>query len=467
MRNRRSAAMPVLSAAVLTAGLLLADPTAAAAAAAPAKAGDFNGDGYVDLAAGEPLATVGTADYAGRVRVVYGSSTGLKSAPSQTISEDSAGMPGAAEYNDSFGSNVVSADFNADGCADLAILADNEFVTGAGSGSVTLVLGAKTGLSSTAFAIEVPAGEGLYGPAHAGDLNHDGIPDLIMHTASAPYVLSGSTSLTTNHPLQRLTPPDTDQPDVQDALVGDVNGDGRPDLTVPYISAFTGWKTAFAVYFGSASGLQPPQRGLGGDDVQNGYAAMGMGDVNGDGKADLIIGNDGLTDTTRPGGQIRVWLGAATPFAVQDTISQDTGSVPGGGEDGDGFGGTISVGDLDGDGRADVLTGGVGEDIGTVTDTGSVWIVYGGDTTLGSDHDQMFSQASTGVPGASTAYGAFGESVALLDLNKDGRLDPVIAVRHDQGVVLLTGAAGGATVTGAREIKPIGDSGEYILPTVG
>ena len=465
MRNRRSATMPIVSAAVLMAGLVLTGPPATAAG--PAKANDFNGDGYVDLAYGEPMATVGTADDAGRVRVVYGSSTGLKSAPSQTISEDGAGMPGTAEYNDAFGSNVVSADLNADGYADLAILADNEFITGAARGSVTIVLGSKSGLSSTAFAIEFPQGEGLYGPAHVGDLNRDGIPDLVMHTDWAPYVLSGSTSLTTNHSPRRLSPPDTEQLDIQDALVGDVNGDGWPDLTTPYISAFTSWKTVFAVYFGSALGLQPPQRGFGGDDVQNSYASMGMGDVNGDGRADLVIGNHGLTETTRVGGQIRVWLGADTPFAVQDTVSQDTGSVPGGGEEGDGFGGTISVADVDGDGRADVLTGGVGEDIGTVTDTGSVWIIYGGAATLGSSHDQMFSQATAGVPGTSTAYGAFGASVSLLDVDKNGRPDPVVAVRHDQGAVLLSGTSGGVTTTGAREIKPLGDTGEYVLPTVG
>jgi hypothetical protein len=104
------------------------------------------------------------------------------------------------------------------GYADLAIVADNEFVSGAGHGSVTVVLGGKSGLSTTAFALSVPAGEMLYGIPQTGDLDRDGIPDLILNTVQAPYVLSGSTSLTTNHALRRLSPPTDDQPDVQAAL---------------------------------------------------------------------------------------------------------------------------------------------------------------------------------------------------------------------------------------------------------
>jgi hypothetical protein len=57
--------------------------------------------------------------------------------------------------------------------------------------------------------------------------------------------------------------------------------------------------------------------------------------------------------------------------------------------------------------------------------------------------------------------------VTLLDLNKDGRADPVVAAPRDQGLVLLTGSASGVTTTGAREIKPIGDSGDYPLPVSG
>ena len=458
--------LAVVTAAVLTGGLFLVSP-AATAAVHPAKPNDLNGDGYVDLAFGEPGATIGALQSAGRVRVVYGASTGLKSAPSQTISEDSAGMPGAAEYNDNFGSDLVSADFNADGYADLAIVADNEFVSGAGHGSVTVVLGGKSGLSATAFALSVPAGEMLYGIPQTGDLDRDGIPDLILNTVQAPYVLSGSTALTTDHALRRLSPPTDDQPQVQAALVGDVNGDGYLDITTPYISPFTDWKTALAVYFGGASGLQAPQPGFGGDDFENGLGPMRMGDVNGDGKADLVIGNDGEAESTRLGGQVTVWLGAATPFAVRDTISQDTGTVPGGGEAGDRFGATLAVGDVDGDGRADVLVGGPGEDIGDAADTGSVWIVYGGDRTLGSDHDQMFSQASAGVPGTAAATGSFGLNVGLLDVTKDGRADPIVSAPHEQGLVVLTGAAGGATTSGAREIKPVGDTGEYPLPITG
>lgn len=216
--------------------------------------------------------------------MVYGTKTGLKTALSQDITESSAGIPGTVEYNDRFGGELISADFNADGYADLAILADNEFVTCAGQGTIIIVFGAKLGLSSKAFSLSVPRGESIKGNLQTGDLNRDGIPDLVWNTFQAPYLLVGSTSLATRHSLKRLDPPNSDQLNVHAALVGDVNGDGWLDITMPYISAFTGWHTAIAVSFGGPSGLQPPQIAPSGDDAQNSNASMGMGDVNGDGQ---------------------------------------------------------------------------------------------------------------------------------------------------------------------------------------
>lgn len=91
-----------------------------------------------------------------------------------------------------------------------------------------------------------------------------------------------------------------------------------------------------------------------------------------------------------------MWLGGTIPFGSRDTISQDSPTVPGGGEDGDRFGSSIAVGDINGDHKADVLVGGPGESIGSALETGSIWIIYGGLTTLGSSHDQMFTQSTAG-----------------------------------------------------------------------
>jgi hypothetical protein len=70
-------------------------------------AGDFDGDGFDDLAIGVPEEDVGGASDAGVVNVLFGSAAGLTAAGSQIWHQDSAGVPGAAENFDRFG-NVLA-----------------------------------------------------------------------------------------------------------------------------------------------------------------------------------------------------------------------------------------------------------------------------------------------------------------------------------------------------------------------
>ena len=65
-----------------------------AAVSLPAKASDFNGDGYADLAIGTPHEAVGDAVFVGAVNVLYGSATGLSTAGNQHWSQDSVGILG-------------------------------------------------------------------------------------------------------------------------------------------------------------------------------------------------------------------------------------------------------------------------------------------------------------------------------------------------------------------------------------
>jgi hypothetical protein len=66
------------------------------------------------------------------------------------------------------------------------------------------------------------------------------------------------------------------------------------------------------------------------------------------------------------------------------------------------------------------------------------------------------------------AFGEPGATIgALQSAGRDRIVDPIISAPHDQGLVLLTGAAGGATTSGAREIKHVGDTGEDPLPITG
>lgn len=81
--------------------------------------GDVDGDGYPDLAVGAEGEAIGTDDEAGAVWLLRGSAGGLTTGRVQHFNQDAAGIPGAAEAGDLFGSDVRLHDANRDGRAGL------------------------------------------------------------------------------------------------------------------------------------------------------------------------------------------------------------------------------------------------------------------------------------------------------------------------------------------------------------
>ena len=93
----------------------------AAAAGSAAMPFDFDGDGYADLAVGVPGESLRGVKYAGAVQVLYGSAAGV-TARDQLWHQGRKGVKGAPEKGDSFGKPLASADFDADGFADLTLV---------------------------------------------------------------------------------------------------------------------------------------------------------------------------------------------------------------------------------------------------------------------------------------------------------------------------------------------------------
>ncbi|WP_330242597.1 FG-GAP and VCBS repeat-containing protein [Streptomyces sp. NBC_00525] len=113
-------------------------------------AGDVNGDGYADLAAGVPFEAIKTTRAAGAVVLLKGGAGGLSGTGSKSFHQASTGVPGVAEAGDHFGGSVRLLDTNKDGRADLIAGApDEDLEAVADGGAVWWLRGVSSGLTAT------------------------------------------------------------------------------------------------------------------------------------------------------------------------------------------------------------------------------------------------------------------------------------------------------------------------------
>jgi hypothetical protein len=217
--------------------------------------GDVNGDGLAEIMIGAG----GVSSNTGRVYVFAGTATVTSTTPLVTL----VGPDGAGGH---FGHSIAGAgDVNGDGRADALVGA---WGVGTGyTGRVYLFTGTSTGIGTAAIStISGPDG-GEFGAAVSGahDMNADGFDDVVVgaHTANGgvgrAYLFAGSAAGLASTPLSVLTGPDAAGGDFGGAVagIGNVNGDGFPDVAVAASRASTGTGRVY-FFLGASAGISFP-----------------------------------------------------------------------------------------------------------------------------------------------------------------------------------------------------------------
>lgn len=132
--------------------------------------GDFDADGFCDLAIGAPGEDVGAVTDAGRVTILYGSGDGLTTRRARTFDQGAPGVPGIPEIGDQFAFSLVAHDFGKSAAADLAIgVPDEDVGDVADAGQIHVLYGSLEGLSSVGDDVVSQDAPGIKEAAEAED----------------------------------------------------------------------------------------------------------------------------------------------------------------------------------------------------------------------------------------------------------------------------------------------------------
>lgn len=387
-------------------------------------AGDINNDGIDDIIIGASRTTVFGDTLAGSSYVVYGDNFIFNPFNLSSINAvNGFTLNGEAASNFSGRAVASAGDFNGDGIDDLIVGAYGASSYGvAAVGKSYVIFGSNevipnpfdlgtlnTVYAGRGFSIAGEAiGDGIgFSVSAAGDVNGDGVDDVIIGSESADvsYVLFGSTGtlqgqffltdIDGNNGFRITAATGFDQAGISVSAAGDVNGDGIDDIIIGanYADSNSNANAGSSyVLFGSSSGFNNTFN-LGSIDGSNGFTINGtatndqsgravshLGDVNGDGRDDLIIG---AARTNSSAGSSYVVFGSNNGFPHPLNLSSlngQNGFTINGVATNDLSGGSVSAaGDINGDGIADILIGAIGADPNNVSYAGSSYVVYGDD----------------------------------------------------------------------------------------
>lgn len=313
-------------------------------------AGDFDGDSYDDLAIGVPYEDVAGVPEAGSVVVLFGGPSGLEP-DGQVFSQLTPGVAGAGEFGDRFGYSLLAVDLDGDSLDELVVgIPFEDIGSKVDAGVIQVFAGSFSGISFSGEEFWSQATPGILGSAESDDrfgwdlaaldVDQDGYLDLFVAV------------------------PGEDIGRVADAGYVQLIRGGETGLTS---KADRGWHQNSPGIAGVAEA---------GDRFGEQIA---VGDFNGDGFVDLLVGTPGeaLGDITEAGITGILFGGPYYEYDITDSsnLSQSSSGIPGSPESGDLFGAYVGSVDLDGDGVADLGIGAPGEDVSGNSDAGYLQIM--------------------------------------------------------------------------------------------
>jgi FG-GAP repeat len=133
-------------------------------------AGDFDNNGWDDLAIGAPGESYALLTDAGAFHIIYGSAGGLTGSGDQYWDEESSGVFGTGESDDQLGSRLTVGDFDCNGYLDLVIASPDEAIGAAtDAGAVHVLYGTSGGISSVDNEIRFQGDSGVNDTSETGD----------------------------------------------------------------------------------------------------------------------------------------------------------------------------------------------------------------------------------------------------------------------------------------------------------
>jgi hypothetical protein len=384
--------------------------------------GDFNNDGFHDLAIGASEEDSSTRKDTGSVNIIYGSDLGLsatRALPDQITSSNSQDFQW-------YGATLEVGDFNNDGFDDLVIgIPRQDIGTAPDAGAIRIVYGSSSGLFSSTAPVTTqlfsqssraidsnPEAFDEFGTSlSSGDYNSDGFDDLVIGVPNeTPEIVSTFSNAGVVHIIYGGA-------NGLCSIASDTNNCLRPEFIPEINEEDTFGKGNFGL-------------------------ALATGDFNGNGTDDLAIGEPGISFTpndfpTTNAGIVRVFDGST--FKDQEPsfqlwhqnvkeyyepqFSNEILDTP---EGGDGFGSSLAAADFNGDRIDDLAVGAMGESISNTANAGAVNIIYGSENGLSVYNNQFWSEDEKEVNGTAEVENYFGYALLGGDYDNNGLDDLVI-----------------------------------------